>query len=111
MNDTRIIDSRDLIAEMNDLQASQEAGEDFDAERLAEIQVLADAGIEDWQYGATLIRDDHFVEYAQQLADDLGLFPEGNVWPSYCIDWERAARELRMDYMAYEFDGSTYWVR
>lgn len=27
------------------------------------------------------------------------------------VDWERAARELQMDYTPVEFDGVTYWVR
>ena len=111
MNDTRIIDSRDLIAEMNELQASQEAGEDFDAERLAALQELDRAGIEDWQHGAQLIRDDHFQDYAEDLADDLGLTGRGEEWPFTCIDWVQAARELQHDYTPYEFDGETYWVR
>ena len=108
---TQIVDSRDLIAEMDEMIAARDAGEEFNAERLAEIEQLADAGIEDWQYGAVLIRDDYFGDYAEQLADDLLLIPDGLSWPLTCIDWEKAARELQYDYTAYEFDGDTYWVR
>ena len=111
MNDTRILDSRDLIAEMSDLLALQEAGEYFDTGRLAAIEGLATAGISDWEHGAILIRDDHFQEYAQQLAEDCGCIPDGLTWPLTCIDWERAARELQYDYMPYRLSGETYWVR
>lgn len=37
-------------------------------------------------------------EFAQNLADDLGLVPDDLSWPCSCIDWERAARELLQDY-------------
>lgn len=37
-------------------------------------------------------------DFAVQMADDLGLLPEGNDWPNSYIDWERAARDLMMDY-------------
>jgi hypothetical protein len=64
----------------------------------------------DW-YPVILIRDSYFVTYAQELADDIGAIPDGAQWPNTCIDWEQAARELRMDYAAIDFDGVTYWTR
>ena len=39
-------------------------------------------------------------EFAQNLADDLGLIPEDLSWPCNCLDWEGAARELMCDYCA-----------
>ena len=45
--------------------------------------------------GFTLIRDTYFEDYAEELADDLGLINRDASWPNSCIDWERAARELR----------------
>lgn len=116
-----IIDSRDVIERIEELQALQEereeAGEKLDvkeAEELAALLALQDAAggySEDWTYGATLIRNSYFKEYAQELADDIGAIPNGAQWPCYCIDWDYAARELQMDYTAVEFDGVTYWVR
>jgi hypothetical protein len=29
----------------------------------------------------------------------------------YCIDWERAARELKMDYTSVRVNGTTYYFR
>lgn len=40
-------------------------------------------------------------EFAEELADQLGLIPENNSWPNSYIDWERAARDLMMDYFEY----------
>jgi len=131
-----IIDSRDVIARIEELESDLEAErerlsiaialpdhentiqghrdqiEDLKNE-LAPLRALAGQGdyIEDWQYGATLIRDSYFEEYARELAEELDLIPTNATWPATCIDWEQAARELQMDYTSVEFDGITYWVR
>ena len=57
------------------------------------------------------IRDSYFQTYAQELADECCEMPKDIKWPYTCIDWEKAARELQMDYTSVEFDGITYWVR
>jgi len=59
----------------------------------------------------TMINDSYFVEYAQELAEDIGTINEYNSWPCYCIDWERAARELKMDYASVQVQDETYWFR
>jgi antirestriction protein len=53
----------------------------------------------------------YFKEYARELAEDTGTINKSNEWPNYCIDWERAAAELKMDYTSVEVDGETYWFR
>ena len=89
--------------------------EDIEAEisEYALLKALQDEGqgYSEWKYGMTLIRDSYFEEYAQQFAEDIGAIKETSEWPCDCIDWERAARELQMDYSAIEFDGVTYWMR
>jgi len=37
-------------------------------------------------------------DFAQCLADDMGLLSDEYQWPNSYIDWERAARDLMMDY-------------
>lgn len=113
-----IIDSRDVIerlAELAELTTAEIVGRDLRDEMAEEraLRELADQGddIEDWQYGATLIRDSYFVEYAKQLADDIGAIDPNAAWPLSHIDWEAAADELQTDYTDIEFDGVTYWVR
>jgi antirestriction protein len=50
-------------------------------------------------------------DFAQQLADDLGLVDESAAWPNSYIDWERATRELFMgDYWSARSTGSTVYV-
>ena len=109
-----IIDSRDVIARIEELDALTDAEITTDeVNELTILRALAEQGedVEDWQHGATLIRDSYFEEYAEQLAEELDLIPADATWPATCIDWEQAARELRMDYTSVEFGGVTYWVR
>lgn len=112
-----IIDTRDLIARMADIEAELE-DEDLDedertalAEELAEIRAAEDAGIPDWPYGAALIREDYFTEYAQELAEDIGAISRDATWPSSYIDWEAAAEALKQDYTTVELAGFTYYAR
>jgi hypothetical protein len=99
------IDSRDLIAW---LEMADEEDED---QLLADaVRTLADSGIEDWEYGATMIRADTFEDYAQEFADEIGAITSDS-WPMGCIDWERAADELSIDYTTVEFLGHDYYVR
>ena len=108
----------DAIADLDGaITDAFDALKDWDEENAAELKALTELAdqcegyADDWKYGATLIRDSYFKTYAQELADDLGYIKSDVSWPYTCIDWERAARELRMDYTSVEFDGVTYWVR
>jgi hypothetical protein len=128
-----IIDSRDIIARIEYLTSleiedheNREAlsGDDLhdyaplldeiDADELKVLRALADEGSDyapDWEWGATLIRDTYFEDYARDLAEDIGAISKDNVWPATCINWERASEELKMDYSEIEFGGVTYWIR
>lgn len=85
--------------------------DDYMAELIALLTLQDECGASDWQYGEALIRDSYFETYARDLADDLGLIKDDAQWPATCIDWEKAAEELQMDYSSCEFDGVTYWYR
>lgn len=84
-------------------------------DELAALRTLeeeAEGYAADWHHGEVLVRDSYFVEHAQQLADDLGVLDaNASWWPLTCIDWDKAARELQMDYTPVEFAGVTYWMR
>jgi len=130
-NSDDVIDSRDVIERIAELEAlidTDENDEPTDAgipadgeiateEERAELAALkalqeeAEGYASDWQYGVTLIRDDHFETYARQLAEDMGLMNNDYQWPYTCIDWGNAAEELQQDYTSVDFDGVTYWVR
>lgn len=111
-----IIDSRDVIArieELSELNAAEEDSEEETEELVALRELAAEASdyAADWEYGETLIRDSYFERYAEELADDIGAVDANATWPHTCIDWERAARELQIDYTSVEFRGVTYWIR
>lgn len=128
-----VIDSRDVIERIEELTTERDALEAECAEpgegaplqeleawdednsdelrALLALQEEAEGYCPDWTYGAQLIRDSYFEDYAQELAEDCGDFDNAARWPYNCIDWERAARELQSDYTAVDFDGVTYWVR
>jgi hypothetical protein len=132
-----IIDVRDIIERVEELQDDREdymkpnrdghltmIGADWVADNpeqaieLATMQaILADlkgnGGDEHWDgdwYPVTLIRDSHFIDYAQELCEDIGDVPRN--LPHYiAIDWEVTARNIRMDYTPTEIGGVTYWYR
>lgn len=116
-----IIDSRDVIARIGYLrdlrgEADDTLSPEEEAETLAELATLeelaseGESAADDWAYGATLIRDSYFTDYAIQMAEDIGAVSSDDGWPKNCIDWDKAARELQIDYTPIEFDGVTYWV-
>lgn len=47
------------------------------------------------------------IDFAQDMADQLGSLKRDEQWPYTCIDWEYAAKELMYDY--FEVDG--YYFR
>lgn len=111
-NTNDIIDSRDIIEAIDDLKHTAGPDEKDYLYSLFALQKEAEGYSGDWEYGATLVRDSYFQEYAEELAEDTGAInPQNNSWPLYCIDWEQAARDLKMDYTSVEFDGVTYWIR
>lgn len=117
-NQRNIIDSRDIIARIEDLELEKGDADQgcFPAESQEELTALKELADEagdfaDWRYGEMLIRESYFENYAQELAEELGMMPEDASWPATCINWEQAANELQMDYTSVEFDGATYWIR
>ena len=154
-NADNLIDTRDVIARIEELQAEKDALEgeveeklgDFNAAEpdestedetearrsaletakhdlkewvddagpeLAALTTLADEAEDyaaDWKHGETLIRDSYFEKYAQELAEDIGAIDRNASWPLGCIDWEKAAEELQIDYTSVDYDGVTYWIR
>lgn len=109
-----VIDSRDIIERIEELP-NPDNGEEITEAEQAELNALMDLSEEgqhysDWVYGATLIRDSYFETYTHELAEEVGAIDGNERWPLNCIDWERAARELKYDYDIITFDGVDYWI-
>ena len=110
------IDVRDIISRFEELRSSLPISGDLEEfEQLTNIleELKGQGGDEQWQgdwYPVTLISEVYFVEYAQELCQDIGAIPDD--FPSYIeIDWEVTARNIQMDYSEVEIDGITYYFR
>ena len=109
-------DDYNTIAEYNTeyarLQAeAEQVKADIDdlEEKLKPFKDIAD---ECSHYGETLIHEDYFAQYAQEIASDLhGRAVDNAEWPFNCIDWDEAADALKQDYTEVDFDGETYFIR
>jgi antirestriction protein len=115
-NRETIIDTRDVLERIEYL-ADEVERLTVDDEELLELASLA-CLIEETsavsgknvEYGAQLIRDSYFRDFAQEMAEDCAMIPRDAHWPNNYIDWDEAARELQMDYSSVEFSGVEYWV-
>lgn len=135
----KVIDSRDVIERLEQLEewraSAIESATDEDAETWTsedgtvygecadwdeetasewiELRAFADdaESVADWWHGEAFIRDDYFVEYAEELANDLGLTMKSNEWPYCHIDWEEAAEALKQDYSLFTLGSYEYWAR
>ena len=85
--------------------------DDEEKDELAEAKDLIDEIGKEAECGVTLIHEADFEDYARELAEDIGAIGRSLEWPAYCIDWEWAARELKMDYSEIEYKGETYYYR
>lgn len=106
-----------VIAEREAAVTAWDASDD--GEEFAKLRAILDelngsGGDHQWRgdwYPATLIRESHFKDYAQELAEEIGAINSDASWPNNCIDWEKAADELRVDYSEQEVEGRTYLYR
>ena len=82
-NHDDIIDSRDVIERLDELEADVD---NLDEDELDELRAL------------------------RQMAEDIGAISGDESWPLNYIDWAAAAEALQMDYTSIDFDGVEYWV-
>ena len=91
--------------------------ESDDAHELKALLALADEAdcSPDWSYGETLIHEDYFTDYIEELINDCYELPKefnSGDWP-WChmtLDYEAAADEAKQDYIEVTFDGQTYYI-
>lgn len=149
-NQDDIIDSRDIIERIEELEDTLEAAHEeettegatnlaFDewidavikdqsaahahecweeAKELKALKALAEeaSSSPDWIHGETLINEDYFTQYIEELINDCYEMPKemnSGKWPyrHMSINYEEAADEVKVDYMEVDFDGTTYLIR
>jgi len=118
--DTRTIEDRIRYLETDhddcgEVDSSDDRCPDrIEHDELQTLRALRDdySGGEGWLDGSTLIRDSYFKEYAEDMASEITDYdPRRTSWPFTCIDWDKAADDLKMDYTSVDFDGVEYWTR
>ncbi len=108
-NDMDVIDSRDIIERIEELQAIERDTEEH--EELISLLALAEEGEQyspDWKYGSTLIHENYFEQYMDEMLEDCGDIPKDI--PCY-LDITVNYDMLKWDYTELDFDGETYYIR
>jgi hypothetical protein len=69
----------------------------------------------DFDYGDTLIHEDNFQDYIEELIADayheVYEIVEKSSWPVITIDYEESANQAKMDYTEVTYLGETYLCR
>ena len=118
-----IIDVRDIIARVEELETMREGLDKTDPDQDADLaaehcqlaHILEDlkgmGGDEQWRgdwYPITLIRESYFTDYTEELISDCYNLK----LPDFVhVDWEATAREVKVDYSETNIDGVTYFYR
>ena len=112
--DEEIEDAQEQVAAaLEDLETANHEIVDWQSEyqeELDEINALESEIGDEWMHGATLIDEDDFIEYVQDLAEELGATAgDDHCW--LVIDWEATANNVQQDYSSCEYQGTTYLFR
>ena len=77
---------------------------------IEEINNIENEVDNEFSYGCTLIDEDDFEDYTEELLIDCGYISKD--FPSWIeIDWEATANNVRQDYSELEYRGTTYLFR
>lgn len=96
------------------VEEAQQELQDFMADCEEELNMLEEFESQinntSWEYGATVIPEGKFTAYAEEYAEDIhGV--KTLEWPFDCVDWDKAAAALKMDFTSIEVGGETYYYR
>ena len=120
---TWLIGNTDIVPDLKTLEDPafddvSEWAESDDAHELKALLALADEAdcSPGWSYGETLIHEDYFTDYIEELINECYELPKGfdsGGWPwrHMTLDYDAAADEAKQDYIEVNFDGATYYIR
>ena len=96
----------DLVKELEELES------DFDADEREELNELEnmESEIPEWRHGETLIPENYWIEYCEELCKDIGYISDDFPWWIE-IDWSATAENIKADYSEIEYQGTTYLYR
>lgn len=105
----QVIDSRDIIERIEELEGQDEL-EESEKEELALLKEFEDENIPEWNDGAILIDSDYWVEYVKELLEDVGDIPRD--LPHYiAINWDKTADNISQDYSIITVNGNDWYYR
>jgi len=109
----------EMTESFEDIRFEEEEIEDWREGWRDELEIIADINnleseisSNEWDYGITLIDEDDFEDYCEELVKDIGALP--NDLPSYIennINWSGVAEDLRCDYSEVSYNGNNYLYR
>lgn len=102
-------DFEDILFEEEEIQSWKEDWLN-EIDEICEIEKIEDELGSEFEYGVTLIHEDYFEEYTEELLIDCGYISKD--FPSWIeIDWEATANNIKQDYTEVEYQGETYYGR
>ena len=103
------VDNSELEENVTDAKESLRGWDNDYLEEMQELESLENE-ISEWSDGNTLIPEEDFVDYCQELCEDIG--DVSRDLPGYIvIDWDATADNIKADYSEVEYQGNTYLVR
>lgn len=109
----QVIDSRDIIERLQELEDDVENLDESDKEELELLRAVNEDGQNysgDWENGELLINDSYWVDYVQEMLEDTGDIPKD--LPHYIvINWDSTAINVQSDYASIDVGGNAFWIR
>lgn len=93
-------------------QTAQEELDEWEGDNLEELEALRELKdeVSEWDDGNTLIPEEDWIDYVQELLIDIGDLPSDLPWYIE-IDWEKTAENIAQDYGTVDYLGTTYYYR
>ena len=113
-NDMDTIDGRDIIKRVAEIDDAVSEDDYSDIDELEALSSIIDqvGDCVNFENGESLIHEDYFTEYCQELCEDDGDIPKELPWyVENHIDWKGVARERKQDYVEVDFDGVSYFMK
>lgn len=109
-----VIESRDIIERLDELESDEDSLDDNDKEELEVLREFKNAfgDHDDWKHGIAIINRSYFVEHVKELLADIGIPENLENFPSYiAIDWDATAYNIERDYSSYDINGTEFLAR
>lgn len=109
-----VIESRDIIERLDELESDEDSLDDNDKEELEVLREFKNAfgDHDDWKRGIAIINRSYFVEHVKELLADIGIPENLENFPSYiAIDWDATANNIERDYSSYDINGTEFLAR